>query len=578
MIEQIELCLADGETMTVSPTRVNLVVGPNGAGKSLFLRELRDLLQTNGGLKTQLIAKINRCLPKDTKDMVDWLLDRGLLHDEESGAIYFPNFMPKKKTLLGRDRMNSEGPRKVGLDPLSLTINVGEPGRALTTFLDGKTRLEVAEGGPYNSPAEVPDGCWSYLVQVDDDRGLLQNLVRQDLEYELYLDLNSTPGTVVPRVTREALPPEFDELTTSRELASRYQQMNRLSDLSDGMQAYVGMLIASLVGHWRQLIIDEPEAFLHPPLARTLARRLSTLAKESNHTLWIATHSAEFLMGCIEAGVEVTVLRLGFAEGRARANILANDSLRALFNDPLLRSSRVLQGLFHSAVVVAEGEYDRAFYDEINRRLLDEDTGCRDTLFVCAQGKNAVHRIARSVRQSGIPAAVIVDLDIIYSGWKKLLPELILDPEVRDVIEVQMKAAAAFTFELVPGSQKVRRVDILTDEQQAQLRALQEALMAFGVFVVLDGGLESWLPELGVQERARSKGQWVTQIFERLGADANAEAYVRPTGDGVWGFMEAIGDWLREAQHLAGTWFWPREIDSAVSDTKDIPLPGDPAP
>ena len=56
-----------------------------------------------------------------------------------------------------------------------------------------------------------------------------------------------------------------------------------------------------------------------------------------------------------------------------------------------------------------------------------------DALFVCAQGKSAVHRIAQPVRLSGIPAAVIVDLDIIHSGWQKLLTALI---PADDAIEV----------------------------------------------------------------------------------------------------------------------------------------------
>jgi predicted ATPase len=45
---------------------------------------------------------------------------------------------------------------------------------------------------------------------------------------------------------------------------------------SDGVQAFVGIVCAVLWGDYRAILIDEPEAFLHPPLARKLGRQLTT--------------------------------------------------------------------------------------------------------------------------------------------------------------------------------------------------------------------------------------------------------------------------------------------------------------
>ena len=43
-----------------------------------------------------------------------------------------------------------------------------------------------------------------------------------------------------------------------------------ITDLSDGVQAFVGLLSAILGLPPSILLIDEPEAFLHPPLARRM--------------------------------------------------------------------------------------------------------------------------------------------------------------------------------------------------------------------------------------------------------------------------------------------------------------------
>lgn len=46
--------------------------------------------------------------------------------------------------------------------------------------------------------------------------------------------------------------------------------------------------------------------------------------------------------------------------------------------NPLLRSIGVFNALFYNAVVVTEADADRAFYQEINERLLKEKRSKRD--------------------------------------------------------------------------------------------------------------------------------------------------------------------------------------------------------
>src|SRR5690606_8515102 len=130
-----------------------------------------------------------------------------------------------------------------------------------------------------------------------------------------------------------------------------------------------------LSGEYRAALIDEPEAFLHPPLASLLGQRLAELSREKRLALVAATHSPAFLEGVIRSGVGVNVLRLGFDGSIGSAKLLPAEGAAALVNNTLLRSASALHGLFHRAAIVVEGDSDRVFYQEINSRLVDSGIG-----------------------------------------------------------------------------------------------------------------------------------------------------------------------------------------------------------
>jgi hypothetical protein len=119
-----------------------------------------------------------------------------------------------------------------------------------------------------------------------------------------------------------------------------------------------------------------------------------------------ATHSSDFLMGCIAAQQSVNIVRLGFRDGNATARALPARDLQRIARDPLLRSTRVLIALFHQSGIVCDGESDRAFYDEINERLRIEAENsdsprihAKDCLFLHAHSKQSVPRLLGTLRR-----------------------------------------------------------------------------------------------------------------------------------------------------------------------------------
>src|SRR5690606_24595109 len=99
-------------------------------------------------------------------------------------------------------------------------------------------------------------------------------------------------------------------------------------------------------------------------------RALARLAKQRQGSLFVGTHSAEFLMGCLESGSDTAVVRLDYENGVATARQLPADEVQKVAQDPFLRSTDVLRALFHRGAVICESDTDRVVYDEVNHRLL----------------------------------------------------------------------------------------------------------------------------------------------------------------------------------------------------------------
>jgi O-methyltransferase involved in polyketide biosynthesis len=83
----------------------------------------------------------------------------------------------------------------------------------------------------------------------------------------------------------------------------------------------------------------------------------------------------------------------------------------------------------------------------------------------------------------------------------------------------------------------------LGGEDQAAANDLFDQLRQYGIFVVRNGEVESWLPKLGIRSK---KATWTVEMLERLGSDPNNAAYVKPAGDDVWGFSREVVRWVQD--------------------------------
>jgi hypothetical protein len=86
-------------------------------------------------------------------------------------------------------------------------------------------------------------------------------------------------------------------------------------------------------------------------------------------------------------------------------------------------------------------------------------------------------------------------------------------------------------------------IEILDPADREAAANLFQQLGDYGIFVVPRGELESWLKPLGVVGHGPA---WLISMFETMGADPSDAAYVKPTEDDVWAFMQSIKTWLTD--------------------------------
>ena len=338
--------------------------------------------------------------------------------------------------------------------------------------------------------------------------------------------------------------PLADEQTLNVAARGYYQRAIHIKDASDGVQAFTGIVTAVMSGEFHTILVDEPEAFLHPPLARKLGKNLATIAAERKGVLLASTHSSDFLMGCIQATKDVRVVRLEYSKGKSRGRMVDPADLEAFFKRPLMRSANVVSALFHDGVVITESDNDRAFYAEIYHRLAEASEDYPSILFINAQNKQTIKDIMGPLRKFGVPAVAIPDIDIVKDGgktWTDWLAAAQIPSALHDGLANQ-RAAIKKRLE---DSGKDMKVDggvaVLSLDDRNAANQLFDNLDGYGVFVVREGELESWLKPLEVPGK---KTDWTVAMLERLGSDPTLAAYVAPAAGDVWEFMRKIVAWV----------------------------------
>jgi predicted ATPase len=547
----------DGTELKFAPNDIVVIVGPNNSGKSEALRGIRDKIAA-AAAPNPVVSSVEVQRKGSSEDLLAWL---------DTWAI---------KTKVAPDTFSY---RSLGRDVQSARIrkhweneshSVGDLARWFCHMLTTEDRLGVG-----NAPAaialshEPPQHPIHFMRRDRAVETLLSDRFRSAFGVDLIVHRDA--GNTIPLHVGQRPALEKEEERSDLSYIEKVEALPTLQTQGDGMRSYAGVLLATSVAKETIMLIDEPEAFLHPPQARLLGKAMVDQRLPSRQ-LFIATHSTDILRGILNAdSQQVTVARFRRSDTTNGIKVLNNERVKELWSDPLLRYSNILDGLFHEAVVVCEGDSDCRFYSAVLDTIVEAaHQRSPDVMFTHCGGKGRLPLVIRALRGVDVPVVAVSDFDVLSAeeplrsivqalgmswdevqpDWLKVKraidskkPELsttqvrkdvtqILEPikepalpeAARREIQSVLKRSSAWTY-----AKEIGAAFVPAGEASSACTRLLGALKRGGLHVVPVGELESFVRTVGGEGPA-----WVNAV---LSANVLGDASLAQAREFVGGFM-----------------------------------------
>lgn len=340
--------------------------------------------------------------------------------------------------------------------------SLGQVARWLCHFLSADERLGICNPAALVSlTQDGPHHPLHYLQRNDALELSISSKFKKAFGVDLIVHRNA--GSNVPLHVGERPLPAQGEDRVSLSYVERLEKLPQLQTQGDGMRSFAGVLLATSVGRETVLLIDEPEAFLHPPQAKLLGTSLVE-DRGKERQIFIATHSTDIIRGVLDANCpDVKVVRIRRTGDVNTIHILENARVRELWSDPLLRYSNILDGLFHEGVVVCEADSDCRFYSamlEAAHASAYPDAKRPDLMFTHCGGKARLPLVIRSLREVNVPVRAVADFDVLSA-----------EQPLRAIVEALGKTWPHFEkdWHIVKSAVDAKRPDLNTADVKREL-------------------------------------------------------------------------------------------------------------
>lgn len=523
------ITFSDGTTINLSRSDIVVLVGANNAGKSAALKDIPTKLYqriTDG----QVITDITLDKYGKLEEFISWF---------EKNTTKKPSLDPSNPTYSTSSANITHG-HILGVWQ-DFSRGLYDVAKIICSHLTTEDRLKAANPAQNISlTKDVLSHPIHYMQKTDTLEAKISGYFRQAFGVDLIVHRNA--GSQVPLYCGHK--PKFDkgEDRVSESYLRKLEELPPLHQQGDGMRAFVGVLLQTLIMDRSITLIDEPEAFLHPPQARLLGRML---AKEipTERQVFLATHSSSFLNGLLDAeSKRVKVIRITRTNNVNYVKELRNEEITELWSNPLLKHSNVLDGLFHEKVIIGESDADCRFYGTLADNIFDSKRSKvrKDVMFTYCSGKDRLPTVIKALYSLGVPIAVVADFDVLKE--EKLLKlifeqlggnwdEISKDWKIVKQ-EIEQRKALVENKEVIEKINKaLSEVDPnKTNFPKEKAKAIQEALKDSSPWALAKGSGIHFIPSGQATESAdrlfkklNERGLFVVQVGE-------LECFVRSVG------------------------------------------------
>lgn len=415
----------NGKAISLKEGMVTALVGPNNSGKSHFLDQLEaklagvdsDLSRQTEGLIDSVKFRWKASGSSDTGDFNPWISRN--LQRRKSG--YYDVAVPEHFSV-GASRLQN----LLSWDEIVTIFSTPSSFKSLVGYFvrrDGplsrvqeshlKDLRDDSLAKRVRDSEEALSKVSSYFHEVFGEDLSVYDIGGGTLGYKL-----SAPSENMPRVDQSYSSAQKKEMN----------QAPKVWEQGLGMQSVLGILLGLFADDRPIVLLDEPEAFLHPPQAIRLGQILRKVAERERRQIFCATHDKNILSGLANGGKgPLSIVRLSRATtsdagSRFDCAIVPTDFAEDIRSKSRIRHTHLLDGLFSEGVVIVEDEKDAYFYSETINSMAAEMLGglkASSICFVGVSGKNNIPSTFQLLRSLKAPTVVVADTDFIQSDNKK---------------------------------------------------------------------------------------------------------------------------------------------------------------
>ncbi len=524
--------VSDGTEVSLSEDDVLIVVGPNNAGKSQLLRDLENHfeLARHGVYSGKVVTSTTL-----VHDPVETILEAFEKLRENGSEFYSAYSVRAHQNSVHNALTDQRKPVKFGgIHPFFLKR------------ISSDDRLSIVAPSPAIGTNRI-DTPGQLLYDSEELLTDVSAIFREAFGRDLFVDYRSGGNIPLYVGQKPTVPEGMDRVSDG--YVNLVRACDKLHEQGDGMKSFGGILLSTLVVHHNITLIDEPEAFLHPPQERVIGR---IIGKRMTGQVICSTHSKNVLQGFLESERNnIRVIRIVRKENVNNVSEISPDEVRELWQDPVFRYSTALDALFHEQTILCEAEPDCRFFEAVQGAVGKTQ---KDTHFVPCGGKAAFPKFIKALRKLSIPVLAILDIDVlndeqaikrIYEAqggtwsevqalWRRVdaavrdgIPPASLEETKQTIIDLlkNWKDGNPPQSEIIDAIKKtkpwgkVKEIGIAaipTGDAQISAEELFKVLAQRSIFPIPVGTLEKFVPTVG------NHGiKWLNEVFERHSIDSS---------------------------------------------------------
>lgn len=392
-----EITFNNGQNVQITKNDIIVFVGPNNVGKSQALRDIFQLSEFP--LSHTVISDVKF---KKSDIEIQPVLEKFAFKQQQNGYIQYK--------FINRDINYFNNT----METFKSSSGLGDLRNLFMVYLDTSSRLSICNPATSIRLDQAKTHPIHYAAYLSERRKWLTESFYKAFGQDLIPNTNF--GSAIPLSIGKPVKfdMEFDDEQTRQEeyrrILAKYPQVQ---NQGDGMKSFTGILLYLMLDFYCTYLIDEPESFLHPPQARIMGQIIGETLKDDQQA-FISTHSEDVIKGLISVCPErIKIIRITREGNTNSFSILNNDNFQEVWNDPLLKYSNIMSGIFHKSVVVCESDSDCKLYQIIDEFNAQEKGQHSETLFIHCGGKHRLANVVKALKSLNVNVKVVPDIDVL---------------------------------------------------------------------------------------------------------------------------------------------------------------------